>query len=371
MKRDKTEFMILPAFHGDSILIRTFDENKDEFTILVDGGTATTFDYSLKKQLLSTPKIDLLILSHIDSDHIAGLIKFFQNSLIAKIEIGEIWMNHPEMVEVNLNKSLISVSQGDDLKTLIKAKKPNVKIREITTVNDIILISGLNFTILSPTPQIKDELYAQWLIERQKLLEKQRKKEDDTEELMVKEDVGVNVSSTILNYSQPLSDLCLLPFKPQSSIENDIYNASSIAFLLECPDLNILLLADSRAELVSERLRDLQGTGAVTLPLRADFVKISHHGSLNNTSQELLSLIVSDNFLISTNGGTAKHKHPSRETIGRIVYSANRSEKALKIYTNYLVESVKIKIGEFVNQTDFENGNWNIVHKNSFTINDI
>ena len=31
MSRTKTEFTFLPAFNGDSILIKTFDKNKDEF----------------------------------------------------------------------------------------------------------------------------------------------------------------------------------------------------------------------------------------------------------------------------------------------------------------------------------------------------
>ncbi|WP_333624560.1 MBL fold metallo-hydrolase [Sphingobacterium siyangense] len=368
MKRNQTEFTILPAYHGDSILIKTFNEDHEDFIILIDGGTALTFDYTLKKQLINIVRIDLMILTHIDSDHIKGLIKFFQNSLIDKVEIGEIWMNHPEMVEVNLNKSLISVGQGDDLKTLITAKKPNTKIREISTDNKIIPISGLSFTILSPTPQIREELYNQWLIEREK--EKQRKAGEEIDHV-VKEDIGVNISSNVPMYSLPLIDLVSIPFKPKHTIENDIYNASSISFLLTCPDLNILLLADSRAEVISERLKSLEESKVITLPLRTDFVKVSHHGSLNNTSQELLSLIDSTNYLISTNGGTAKHKHPSRETIARIIFKANRRNEMLNIYTNYSLESIKNKIGEFINSNDLEIGNWNIEHKNSFTKDDI
>ena len=356
MSRTQTEFTILPAYNGDSILIKTFDENNEEFIILVDGGTPSTFDYSLKKKITSISKINLLVLTHIDSDHIGGLIRFFKNSLIDKIEIDEIWINQPdsECDQTTNEKALISVRQSENLKVLIKKKKPYSKIREITIADNVINIKGLEFTILSPTVEIKDKFYE--VYEKEKALLKQ-------------ENLEVNISSSIANYSKSLKELNEIDFKPHSSINADIYNSSSIAFILKCPDVKLLFLADSRAEIIIERLKQL-GHNTENL-LEVDYVKISHHGSLNNTSQKLLSLIKSNNYLISTNGGTSSHKHPSRETIARIVHKKNREEKLLNIYTNYKIADIKSRIGEFVNENDLDIGNWNIEHKNTFTKNDI
>jgi beta-lactamase superfamily II metal-dependent hydrolase len=358
MSRTQTELTILPAYNGDSILIRTFDENKEEFIILIDGGTSATFDYSLKKNLNGISKINLLVLTHIDSDHIGGLIRFFKNSLIDKIEIDEIWMNQPdyEFNQKTCQKALISVPQAENLKALFKEKKPYSKIREITIEDNVITIKGLKFTILSPTVEIKNKLYEVWKKEKDKSTLKQA-------------DLEVDISSNTTVYSKSLEELNKMDFKPDSSINSDIYNSSSIAFLLKCPDVNLLLLADSRAEIIVESLKQLRHNK--TSPLEVDYVKISHHGSLNNTSQELLSLIKSNNYLISTNGGTANHKHPSRETIARIVYKDNRNEKRLNIYTNYNIEDIKIRIGGFVNDDDLKECNWNIEHINTFTKDDI
>ncbi|MCL7762824.1 MBL fold metallo-hydrolase [Polaribacter sp. Z014] len=356
MSRIQTEFTILAAYNGDSILIKTFDENKDDFIILVDGGTPSTFDYSLKKNLNGISKINLLVLTHIDSDHVGGLIKFFKNSLINKIEIDEVWINQPNS-DLNKNaneKALISVRQAENLKALIIEKKPYSKIREITIADNVINIKGLEFTILSPTVEIKDKFYE--VYEKEKVSLNQ-------------ENLEVNISLSIAEYSKSLKELNKIDFKPDSSINKDIYNSSSIAFVLKCPDVNLLLLADSRAEIITKRLKELGHN--IESPLEVDYVKISHHGSLNNTSQELLSLIKSSNYLISTNGGTASHKHPARETIARIVHKTNRDEKLLNIYTNYKITDIKIRIGEFVNENDLEEGNWNIEHKNTFTKNDI
>jgi len=352
MKRNTTEFTVLPSYHGDCIIIKTFDIHNDEFIILIDGGTAQTFRYSLKAELKNINHIDLLILTHIDSDHIAGLINFFKSSLIDSIIIDEIWMNHPEIVEVN-NDNLISTKQGDTLKELILSKKPNVKLLEVSTNETSILRQGIEFIILSPTQQIKDELYNKWQ------LSSLPKANND----------NVNISSQKEVYSSSLLDLNKIEFIPDKSINGDIYNSSSIAFILKCLDITILLLADARPEVITESLK-LNGYSE-TQPLKVDYVKVSHHGSLNNTSQEMLGLIKCNDFIISTNGGTAVHKFPSRETIARIVYSSQRNDEELNIYFNYKIEEIKERIGDFIDDLDFNEGNWNVITKNWFGKNDI
>jgi hypothetical protein len=51
--------------------------------------------------------------------------------------------------------------------------------------------------------------------------------------------------------------------------------------------------------------------------LTVDALKLSHHGSKNNTSSELLDLLVCKHFLFSTNG--TKHDHPDPECVARVV----------------------------------------------------
>lgn len=345
IKRTKTEFIVLPAFHGDCILIKTYDIDHNEFTILIDGGTAQTFRYSLKEELKNISRINLLILTHIDSDHIAGLINFFKSSLIDNINIDEIWMNNPDLVEVN-NGELISVKQGDNFKKLILEKKSETKLSQISISDRLLNRSGIEFTILSPTSAIVNELYERW------------------ESLRLLQNNKSNISSVKSAYTLSLEESNKISFSPDKSINEDIFNSSSISFLLKCPDISLLLLADSRPEIIVQSLRDF-GVNEKD-PLIVDYVKVSHHGSLNNTSQELLGLIKSNNYLISTNGGTADHKHPSRETISRIVYNSNRNDEVLNIFFNYTLNSLRERIGDFINEIDLEHGNWNATSQNRF-----
>lgn len=348
MFRNKTAFSILPAFHGDCIFIKTFNNDNQEVSILIDGGAAQTFKYSLKRELENVTHIDIIILTHIDSDHIAGLINFFKSSLAKKITVGEIWMNYPELVEVE-SASTIAVGQADSLKDLLCSKFPDVPVKSILCEQSDHIINGIEFKFLSPTTEITKELYRQWENERPRREEPQVK----------------DIAKKIPDYNISLACLSTLPFKPASKIEDDIYNASSISFVLKCPDLSLLLLADSRAEIITQQL--IKRGFSKDQPLVVDYVKVSHHGSLNNTSQELLMLINCDNYIISTNGGSANHIHPSRETLARIIYNDNRTDKELKIFFNYDISELKAKIGDFIQDTDLIDTNWNPVFRTNFT----
>ena len=352
MKRIKTEFKVLKAYNGDCILIKTFNEKHEEFIILIDGGTASTFDYSLKRELKKLSKIDLLVLTHIDSDHIGGLIKLFKNSIIQNLEILNIWVNNPELVKVESGE-LISYKQASSLKKLILDKVPNAKINNrINTFQSPINFGGISLKILSPSVKIFELLYKVW---------------SDEETLKKEINIKANVSSSIESstYNTKLKELSKIEFVPINSLKTDIINSSSISFILNCSDISLLLLADSRPEIIVEELRKLGYKE--TNKLRVNYVKVSHHGSKNNTSQELLNLIECDNYIISTNGGSSSHKHPSRETIARIIYNENRDfNTKINIFLNYPLESIKNRVGEFINENDLEDGNWQLISKNEF-----
>ena len=346
MKRTKTEFIVLKAFNGDCILVKTFTSEQEEFIVLVDGGTASTFDRYLKHELKEIKKIDLLVLTHIDSDHIGGLLRLFNNSLINELDIVEIWINYPNLINVNLSGQ-IGFDQANKLKDLILQKKGNVVFKEITTAERFINRSGVSFTILSPTQKILDLLYERWDFGKNE------------------PEVDIDIASDFNTYTVSLEELSKLPFKPDKTVEQDLVNASSISFIISCPDINILLLGDSRSEIIEQELKKL-GYNEES-PFVCDYVKVSHHGSKNNTSEYLLKLLKTTNYIISTNGGSSKTKHPSRAVIGKIIFNPRRElNELLFIFVNYPISEIKNRIGNFIAEDDMESGNWKIEHKNKF-----
>ena len=81
---------MLPAAYGDCMLIELKKNNYDRFTILIDGGTVGSYKKDIKESLENylkdDCKIDLVILTHSDNDHISGMNCILQNkNIVAKI----------------------------------------------------------------------------------------------------------------------------------------------------------------------------------------------------------------------------------------------------------------------------------------------
>ena len=98
-----------------------------------------------------------------------------------------------------------------------------------------------------------------------------------------------------------------------------------------------------------------------TLNDSVDFVKISHHGSRNNTSNSLLDIIRCDKFIISTNGGKCRSNHPDRITIAHILCHPERNiDTKVHLYFNYKKELIEANGAAFLNDEEYKEWNFEI-----------
>jgi hypothetical protein len=314
----------LKAFHGDSILISFHDEhNGTTRNILIDGGPRNTYSKShrtLKKELEQikhrNENVDLLVITHIDDDHIGGILRIFEYEDDNLDIIKKFWFNSGELISSFFNTPIdksrdcpltlksnpaLSVGQGISLESFLK--KTNCWDRKVIYSDcETTRLFGSNITILSPNVEGLKKLNNRW----------------------EKEAGEVDLSGDYSDYEVPISELITRPFKEDSSVPNE----SSISFLFEYTDKKILFLADSHPSVVAETLKGLGYSSRNKLEV--DLVKVSHHGSKKNMSPELLELIKCNNFLICSNG--KKHGLPDKEAIARII-AANKERTY--IYFNY------------------------------------
>jgi len=71
---------VVQAEYGDSLILESGVGNNST-TVLIDGGPYQTFEKHLKptlQKLLIKGKLDLVVLSHIDNDHIIGLLDLLE-----------------------------------------------------------------------------------------------------------------------------------------------------------------------------------------------------------------------------------------------------------------------------------------------------
>lgn len=355
---------ILPANNGDSFLLETEQSN-----ILIDGGYVNTYKEFLKPILRELngleKKINHLIVTHIDNDHISGIIKLIEeNSNSTIIEIENIWHNsykHLKFIEdgitfpgkpvdsMMINYELkeekdeiidsdISAVQGSTLASLLRkngfeSKDSFIRNNHISfDTSDVIYDNDLTFRILSPNNERLLDLKKYWkreLFTRGYSSDEELTNfnEDVFEYILSQEKEKKRLKRKNITASTEISIENLL--KDPFSEDNSPTNGSSIAFVLEYKDLKFLFLADSHPSLILENLQKHYNDDEC--PIKFDLIKISHHGCKDNTSPELLKFIDSENYVISTNG--LSHNHPDFETIARII--SRETTFTRKLYFNY------------------------------------
>jgi beta-lactamase superfamily II metal-dependent hydrolase len=334
----------LSAYYGDSILI-SFNYKEDMTHILIDGGTAFTYESidkrtkqkrtgDLKKVIQeisnNSQKIDLLIVTHVDCDHIDGILNWFEDEKFDANLIKKIWFNSGNVISDFFNQPVIDenfipisprtntntqtgIPQGVKFENIISKAGWEKKIIKS---GDIVDFLGLEIKILSPDTKNLKKLLVKWEFEKE----------------------NNQTSGKSTDYNKTLTQLIESDeFTPDKSI----HNGSSIAFLLTWCEKNFLFLGDAFDETITESLEKLGYTPENKCLV--EIVKLSHHGSKANTSSKLLELIDCDTYAISTNG--ERHGLPDKTCLSRII-KLNNNPTLLFNYPEL--------ISEIFNDTDYK-----------------
>jgi hypothetical protein len=106
--------------------------------------------------------------------------------------------------------------------------------------------------------------------------------------------------------------------------DNGAPNGTSIALLAEFGGACVLLAADAHAPVLEAAIDKLLAKRGGNR-LKLDLFKVSHHGSQNNVSSELIQRLDCSRYLLSTNGD--HFFHPDRQAVARILkYGGARKE---------------------------------------------
>ena len=340
---------MFPARDGDCFLLEI---NKKY--IVVDSGYYETYHNSLKKKLAHISEIELLIVSHIDRDHIEGAIELFKHKEHTP-KFKEIWYNSyyhlpkditkkeltqeeieilrgytfPQISKAGVDETPISGVQGMSLSYYLLHNRVTWNTATngasicIEHMHSFKLDEDIIITLLTPSLEQLSNLAIYWKNE----LKRKKWSFDLTDDDMFNDAmeafllsserqldvINIDISNSNKNMSiHELSKLTSLPDKSPT-------NASSISFILDSQGKRLLFLADAPDALVVNTLKNL--------PIRFfDVIKLSHHGSLKNANS-LFNYIDGEFFLISTDG--SKHNHPDLSTLAKIVDRPGKKKRQL------------------------------------------
>jgi hypothetical protein len=318
---------------------------------LIDGGPAGIYKESLQPRIAQIRQgrkldedkplpVELVMVSHIDDDHIRGLLALFKDLADAKrerrmvaLDIASVWHNSfakllqaeqgeaqatvaaaygtaslaetAELPDLNpdVAKVLASVSQGVALENYAtQLGLVNVQSKTGLIVADKstkpIELENLTFTILGPQETELQKLraeYKKWLAKRskQKAGEKTAAYEDDS------------------------------PF-----------NLSSIVTLVESGRKRMLLTGDARGDLI---LQGLETAGKIKAggTLHVDVLKVPHHGSDRNLARDFFERVTADHYVFS---GDGQHGNPERATL-EMLAEVGKGRK-FQVHLTYPIEKI-------------------------------
>jgi beta-lactamase superfamily II metal-dependent hydrolase len=322
---------VIQAEFGDCLLVECPDRGRAKH-ILVDGGPAGTYAASLRTVLTGLARrgasVDLAVLSHIDNDHVLGLLDYLHELRNVRTqrrrglpEVRALWHNSFSQAaggaEIGplarrilaqagsaeqmrgLAAIVSGVAEGDALTAIAAELKVPVNAgfaggHVLVGAAGPIQLGGATIHIAGPSQPILDQLREEWL-------EWQRKHSG----------IAADRAAAV-------------------AADRSVPNLSSITMLVEWQGSRLLLTGDGRADQVSDGLRAAgQMDGG---RLHVSVLKMPHHGSARNMTPAFLQTVTADRYVFSANG---RYGNPDWQCLVWTVEAAKQQGRRIElIFTN-------------------------------------
>jgi hypothetical protein len=332
---------VVQARFGDCLILEYGTKGKPRYT-LVDGGPPGNFAEDLEPALGaivgSDGKLDLAVVSHVDNDHIIGILDLFAaledddvSERPRRVGIGGLWHNSfarsidptgdvsQRMLALMVMASAANVAmplasdaffalrEGGQLRLLARKLKipANQGFKDdlivVEPARKAIKLGPLALTIAGPSKANLKALREEWLDWLTKAADK-------------------------------------MAFDPAAAAMSDgsIPNLSSIVILATCSGKTVLLTGDARGDHI------IGGLAAAKLAKRGklyvDVLKVQHHGSGRNANRAFFDAVAAKTYVLSANG---RNGNPDFDTLRWIVESARDRGQPIKLVVTNETETTR------------------------------
>ncbi len=335
---------MLPAQVGDCLWIEYGDASKPH-RILIDCGTRPTEAHLRTRieALGARADFELLIVTHVDTDHIGGVLPLFDDPP-ANLRIGEVWYNAwPQLQPGALD--LLGPLDGEVFsEQLVSTRHPfpwkrgsrwNTRfgtrgrfpaaIRARGRLPSYRLAGGMRLTLLSPGKAQLEKLRTVW--------EKVCREAGVVPGVRSRrlEEIAAKKGADFLGARDLVRELA----EEETDLDSTQANGSSIAVLAEFEEggstKRVILAGDAHGDVLApslERLAQERGQER----LKVDAFKLPHHGSEHNVTREVIEAVDCKRFLFSSNSTVFKSPHPHAVAVARALHY---SDPGTTLYFNY------------------------------------
>ena len=335
------EITALPARQGDALWIRWGDPGAPH-QMFIDMGTEPV-GKRIRARLEALPPeqrhFDLLVISHVDADHIGGVLTAVAEAdeELEGLAFDDVWFNgwdhlHGRRVPPGIEP--MGGAQGERLAFWLRGQSWNAAfdhrpVQRDPDVDPVVveLHDGLRLTVLGPTPERLRKLIEAWKDNVIAAIDKGKLDADAVTpgiEGMGTVPAGIEAMGAwtgppVLESPDDLEDLASV----RSKHDRAAANGSSIALLLEYAGHAVLLAADAFADDLCDAIAAVSPDG----PLVLDLCKLPHHGSRNNVHKALVEAVDCPAWLFSTDG--TQFNHPDPEAVARVIRYGNANAHLL------------------------------------------
>jgi hypothetical protein len=345
------------ARKGDCLILH-FGTKADPGLILIDGGPANVYSPQLKPRvqqiraargLTATQSlpVDLAMVSHIDDDHINGILELTGELIAAQdgrkplpLKILDFWHNTFDDII------------GNDPDHLIAAVKASFGAASLAGEADVDGLDPDAAKVLASVDQgfrLRDDL---------KKLAIPINSEFDGKVILAAKgaaalDIGRGLTLTVAGPMKPelaalqkehdafLKTAAKAKKRGTASLaaftDTSVPNLSSVVVLAKADGKTILLTGDARGDKILNGL-ELAGIVKPKGKLHVDVLKMPHHGSDRNMAQSFLDRITADHYVFSGNG---EHGNPERATLEML--RAARGDTAYSIHLTYPIADIDVE----------------------------
>lgn len=315
---------MLPASEGDCLILSYGADEKALRHVVVDGGRKGTWPRlkaALEAIAARGETVELLLMSHIDADHIDGLLAMAGDPDLPLVPAA-VWYNgFDELKSLSAPGGLqpFGFKAADAYGKALAAKGWPLNAEfggEAIFVEQRpapFPFAGLELTLVSPDRAKLNKLRAEW----------NKWRSPPVTPAANSAAAGLQAFG---KRAMP-ETLDVEALSGPSGQDTTAPNGSSIALVAEYAKRRVLLAADAHPDVLSASLAALAGNA----PYPIDLVKLPHHGSRANVTEAVLAKLDCRRFAVSTNGTV--FGHPDPEAISRVLTFAGKGRKTL--YFNY------------------------------------
>ena len=315
---------------GDAIVIRygNLSGNRNDYkVILIDGGFKSTGDKIVEhiQNYYETTKIDLIISTHPDQDHINGL-----SVVLDKLEVGELWVHkaweHNEGLADKFHDGRITDNSiGEKLRENLQAAYNLVQQAEKLEITVNEPFTSLTFDdgtikVLGPTQDYFESLIPDF--------DGMPKKAEEEKDLLDEAIDGlVAMAKSAWNTITSIWGEDDLPTEDGTSAKNN----SSVITQLITDERRLLFTGDAGITALEQAADQLE---SCIDPAELKFMQIPHHGSRRNISSNVLNRIIGEPLSngesrdITAFASTAKEgepKHPRKAVMNAFTHRGVRA----------------------------------------------